>query len=350
VLLSCGARTTLPTRAAARPAQCGNHVVEGDEACDDGNDVDVDACIDCALARCGDGIVQGGVEACDDGGVNDEEGCTDRCAPPSCGDGVISPGEDCDDGNLDDGDACPSRCLRAACGDGFVQRGVEACDLGPSNALLAALEVIQGPALLPSLPVLRALDAATFYDYHSASSHTGFEEVNASRMYFYLSRPSGELSLFTHHGVDEDFGPLQPDAHVRMTFLFLPPGAAVTVADDKVEELFKDTATSAVADWRFDKNTDGGVISGLPFPGDWAIEVQPELFEGITRWTYADEVFALELDLTTSVTLVAHLAPSACRPDCTVPRCGDGFLDGGEVCDDGNALGGDGCSAACRLE
>src|SRR6266404_5783716 len=32
------------------------------------------------------------------------------------------------------------------------------------------------------------------------------------------------------------------------------------------------------------------------------------------------------------------------------PRCGDGFLDPGEQCDDGNTTSGDGCSANCTLE
>jgi len=36
---------------------------------------------------------------------------------------------------------------------------------------------------------------------------------------------------------------------------------------------------------------------------------------------------------------------------CTVPdRCGDGVINPGEQCDDGNQTGGDGCSAACQLE
>src|SRR5439155_330993 len=32
------------------------------------------------------------------------------------------------------------------------------------------------------------------------------------------------------------------------------------------------------------------------------------------------------------------------------PRCGDGVLDPGEECDDGNTVAGDGCSPTCRLE
>jgi cysteine-rich repeat protein len=30
--------------------------------------------------------------------------------------------------------------------------------------------------------------------------------------------------------------------------------------------------------------------------------------------------------------------------------CGDGVLDAGESCDDGNTVGGDGCSATCETE
>jgi cysteine-rich repeat protein len=37
-------------------------------------------------------------------------------------------------------------------------------------------------------------------------------------------------------------------------------------------------------------------------------------------------------------------------PEPETPFCGDGFLDVGEECDDGNGVDGDGCSAACELE
>ena len=35
---------------------------------------------------------------------------------------------------------------------------------------------------------------------------------------------------------------------------------------------------------------------------------------------------------------------------CLVGVCGDGILSSGEYCDDGNAAGGDGCSATCEVE
>jgi MYXO-CTERM domain-containing protein len=39
-----------------------------------------------------------------------------------------------------------------------------------------------------------------------------------------------------------------------------------------------------------------------------------------------------------------------CVVEVVDPSCGDTFLDAGEVCDDGNATNGDGCSATCEVE
>ncbi|HXJ34712.1 MAG TPA: di-heme oxidoredictase family protein [Candidatus Eisenbacteria bacterium] len=43
-------------------------------------------------------------------------------------------------------------------------------------------------------------------------------------------------------------------------------------------------------------------------------------------------------------------APGGCRADCRRARCGDGVVDAGEACDDGNTTSCDGCSAACAVE
>ncbi len=63
---------------------CGNGLVEGDEACDDGNDRDGDGCTNaCEEAVCGDGIVWQGVEACDAGAQNADTGaCGPDCQVP----------------------------------------------------------------------------------------------------------------------------------------------------------------------------------------------------------------------------------------------------------------------------
>jgi cysteine-rich repeat protein len=43
-------------------------------------------------------------------------------------------------------------------------------------------------------------------------------------------------------------------------------------------------------------------------------------------------------------------APDACRTSCQPAGCGDAVVDAGEVCDDGDRWGGDGCDPACQPE
>ncbi|MCY1010507.1 DUF4215 domain-containing protein [Nannocystis pusilla] len=122
-MMSCPEDCTEPS--------CGNGAVEEGEPCDDGNDVDTDACTNaCAMASCGDGIVWTGEEQCDNGPDNGPgKACNAMCEASACGDGDVGPGETCDDGNSDDTDECVA-CQKAFCGDGAVQAGVELCDDG----------------------------------------------------------------------------------------------------------------------------------------------------------------------------------------------------------------------------
>ncbi|MDP1828744.1 MAG: Ig-like domain-containing protein, partial [Archangium sp.] len=117
--------------------ECGDGVLEGGEGCDDGNQVDSDACLHtCVAARCGDSVLQAGVETCDDGNQSNADACLTTCAAASCGDTFVQAGvETCDDGNQSNTDACLTTCAAASCGDAFVRAGVETCDDGnQSNA------------------------------------------------------------------------------------------------------------------------------------------------------------------------------------------------------------------------
>jgi cysteine-rich repeat protein len=109
--------------------RCGDGVVFDDEECDDANTDDDDACRgDCALARCGDGVVYLDVEDCDDGNTSNTDDCLANCTTASCGDGFVEDGvETCDDGNDDDSDQC-AQCAHAFCGDGYVRLDSEQCD------------------------------------------------------------------------------------------------------------------------------------------------------------------------------------------------------------------------------
>jgi cysteine-rich repeat protein len=63
--------------------RCGDGIRSFDEACDDGNEVVTDACVNCAAAACGDGIVFAGIEQCDSG-----LDCDVDCTPLRCVEGI----------------------------------------------------------------------------------------------------------------------------------------------------------------------------------------------------------------------------------------------------------------------
>ncbi len=96
--------------------------------CDDGNFNGDETDLDCGgpdCDPCGDLLKCEGPSDCASGVCSPDE----TCAPPSCGDGVVQGAEACDDGNEIETDSCRSSCAIAACGDGYVQPG-EACDDG----------------------------------------------------------------------------------------------------------------------------------------------------------------------------------------------------------------------------
>jgi cysteine-rich repeat protein len=333
------------------PDTCGDGVVQPPEQCDDGNEDPTDDCLpSCARAFCGDGHVRAGVEECDDANAIDTDACV-RCRRARCGDGVVHAGvEECDDGNQVDDDACDNACKRPVCGDG-KRAGDEECDLGPGNGDRPAFLVTQPSGLsVGTNPLVRPRSSTAFYSYSSASSHTGFEEVGESRIYLYVDSGTGRLSLVLTHGIDFDSsGRAQPDARVEMDVEGLPPGWQVDLADDNPSEFFATGATTAAGRWVFGRNSDGGVLGGLPFPGVWKIRVTPRFLEGITRWTWVrHDLTRIPLAMNEPITIEAFDASAFCRKTCKIPRCGDGVLDGGEVCDDGNTVGGDGCAANCK--
>ncbi|HEU5179235.1 MAG TPA: DUF4215 domain-containing protein [Candidatus Polarisedimenticolia bacterium] len=119
---------------------CGDHIVNGGEECDDGNNIDTDGCHNnCTLPTCGDGIVGNTPgETCDPPGSTPTvpAGNTNTCRPLGdaqctyCGDNVVNDGEQCDDGNHVDTDGCHNDCTLPSCGDGMINQSgcAETCD------------------------------------------------------------------------------------------------------------------------------------------------------------------------------------------------------------------------------
>ena len=96
-------------------SDCGHHVVDPGEECDDGSDsATCDA--DCTMVSCGDGYVNAAAgEACDD--VFESETCNQTCTAPVCGTMYNAlAGEQCDDANKVSGDGCSSTCREIEAG------------------------------------------------------------------------------------------------------------------------------------------------------------------------------------------------------------------------------------------
>ncbi|MDY0001336.1 MAG: DUF4215 domain-containing protein [Polyangia bacterium] len=290
------------------PIMCGDGEVEGAEECDDGaqnSDTAPDACrTDCREARCGDGVMDAG-EACDDGPGNSDDipdACRKDCTSPRCGDGVVDVerGELCDRGPDQPGDSCSPECQVIFCGNGVVEDG-EVCDDGDN----------------------------TSGDGCSADCLSD-ETCGNGRV---------------DHLLDEtcDCG---SDPNL------LPAGCdAVNGHPDS------DCTENCKARYCGNEALDPGEVCD---DGNWVAGdgCSPDCLSDESCGNGITDVAASEgcdcgQDATTMPTSCDY--PNghplgSCTIDCQTKYCGNGVLNEGEVCDDGNTASGDGCSADCRSE
>lgn len=334
-------------------ATCGNGMIETGEACDDGNVLTGDGCgIQCQVEEgwdcigspsscapvsttepvCGDGVVEGD-EACDDGNVASGDGCDALCAvepdyecvgspsvctpvsttDPVCGDGLVEGAEACDDGNTVDGDGCTSACAIAdgfrcigepsvcspestepACGNGFVETG-ETCDDG--NTL--------------------AGDGCS----NICVVESGYE-------------CTGEPSVCESVSTDPVCGDGVVEASETCDDGNLTPGDGCSSFCDE-EPGYECSGTPSVCS---PSTTD-------PVCGNGSIE-SGELCDDGNR-TSGDGCNSF---CTVELGYECTGEPSTCTETVIEPVCGNGDVEGGEICDDGNATSGDGCSSACLVE
>jgi cysteine-rich repeat protein len=107
---------------------CGDGNTDAGEECDDGNNINTDGCRNtCVLPECGDDILDPG-ENCD-GDLFEAGSACETCRPDCtcCGDGNTDSGEECDDGNNNNADGCRNNCMLPECGDGILDPN-ESCD------------------------------------------------------------------------------------------------------------------------------------------------------------------------------------------------------------------------------
>ncbi|MBQ9816314.1 MAG: DUF4215 domain-containing protein [Proteobacteria bacterium] len=282
-------------------------------------------------ARCGDGI-KNGPETCDEGliiggkavgGDGSYDGCAENCTRTGvayCGDGMWqSKYEDCDDGNTFAGDGCnnclvetgwectgseggKSTCAKEKCGNGTLDSGEE-CDDALHSGMCLACAAKAGYVCKRSTPAC-------------PTTGTGNDCKKQNRECIAISDMYGD-------------GVLQPD------FEACDDGNKVSG----------------------DGCSDGKIDAGYICPDVGKICVAAACGDGIRA--YGEECddgntadndgcsSRCQLEAGYRCTVVKN-GKTTCET--SKGYCGDGIVQTGETCDDGNKTSGDGCSSSCKVE
>lgn len=304
---------------------CGDGAVGSGETCDDSNTTDGDGCsATCAIETgsvcygapsvcgaanaCGNGVTETG-ETCDDGNTSDADGCSATCAREvgwtctsatpttcthTCGNGTINTGETCDDDNFVDGDGCSAACLVET---GYTCDGVPStCIPQASNATCASATAVTGTSSFPTENTLTGGASPTGTTCGSAGGPT---------LYYALTIPAAT-------SVRIDAAPTGFDAVIKT----------------------EDSCGAAACNARVDSGVSGGAETTT---------IANATTSPITRIVAVNSFYG-------GTSSSAHGGMAAVSFTYTTSVCGNGAVETGETCDDGDAMAGDGCSDTCAIE
>jgi fibro-slime domain-containing protein len=318
--------------------QCGNGVRDTGESCDDGNTAAGDGCVaNCRaveagyfcptagqpcqqLQNCGDGHITTG-ELCDDGNTAGGDGCSEACQVEEgwrcsartgcariarCGDGVVADSEGCDDGNEIPLDGCSAQCRvegswwscptpgqpcvdNAVCGNGVLEKE-EVCDDGDTDG---------GDGCSPT---------CTLED--------GWQ-----------CRVPGR-----------DCVPLCGDSNIV-------PGKEQ--CDDGNATSGDGCSSTCIEEPGWDCGTAVPSVCTQSVCGNGVVEQGESCDAGDENGLFYGD--AANPGCSKTCTLEPSCRTGTQTHACTT-TCGDGNIDDGEACDDGNQVPGDGCSTTCTVE
>jgi cysteine-rich repeat protein len=324
--------------ATCQTARCGDNVVRaGLEQCDDGNTSDTDGCVGaCQIATCGDGFLQSGVEACDDGNTLSTDACTASCVAATCGDGFVQAGvEQCDDMNSSNTDACVGACQSARCGDGFLRAGVEACDDG---------NLIDTDACSNSCTAPSCGDGVVQAGEECDDNNT--IDTDGCRTNCMAAR-CGDGVIRTGVEMCDDGNTVNTDACTATCVPATCGDGILHIGSEECDDANADNADACVAGCVAARCGDTYVRTGVEACDDGNTNNADGCTNACALSSCGDGVVQAgeECDDANQV------ETDACRNTCLSARCGDLVVQTGvEMCDDGNTMSGDGCSASCSVE
>lgn len=180
-----------------------------------------------------------------------------------------------------------------------------------------------------------ATSGAAFYNYFSASSHTGYETPYESKLMLHRDITTDEVTLIVTHNIDFTTSGIHTGAgSVFFDFSGIPAGAYVAQSDDPGHNWgtsplgaqthgspyneFDLSYSAREGEWYYGDNTDGGALSGLPTTSSWAITITPEGFYNIDSWVYhyaTGTDIALDMNLPVTISYTAQSEPTSVVTD-----------------------------------
>lgn len=300
------------------------------------------SCAEPPQPYCGDGILdpgeecEAGYECCSPSYTCNLQTCLceEEVPEPACGNGVLEGEEECDDGNNNDGDGCSANCTVEVCNPDLelvLNGSFETPIVNTpqkwnifSNSGLGWLVEWVSPTSDPAQPTDAVLELHGGVNGWLPYDGSQYAELDTD-----WDGPGGSInnepaSVKIYQNI-----PTIPGQNYSINFYFSPrPGT--NSADNNLE-----------FSW------DGVIRDNISAAGN-----------GNTNWTLHSYNFTATgttislqfADMGTSNSLGTFLDKVSVRCVPCQPVCGNGILENGEGCDDGNTEDGDGCSANCVIE
>jgi len=330
-------------------ATCGDGEVGAGEQCDDGNGFNGDGCSSTCKTegpmRCGNNEVDVATETCDDGNTTSGDGCSSTCQN-ECGNGMLDGAEQCDDGNLVGADGCSMMCFTEP---GYTCTGEPSDCIKPTGAC-------SDPFILDLAPNGNGLLGMGDGDTTMSTNQVPEAECDG----FDSGGGKDHIWRFTLTSIQDVTIEIDSitsfDAALRVLSLPCDPTSEV-----------KELATE-------DGCSDGfGPDEKLTYtamqPGTYYVVI--DSYDDTEVGTYVFRVSATDSLCGNGAIAAAEVCDDGntvnndgCSASCDVEAgyactgmpsvcgsaCGNGALDTGEECDDDNTTGGDRCSPTCTLE